>query len=168
VFEFDIESYRPQWLRGHSVITAAHGRRLRALIGRPLTHAWLAWDFQDNEWFSDCPVLFDFDGEQAEINHAKFDDLAITWNTVDPRRPVRWPGFALQWRDDQRPELRAFQGQALRDIELLVWTGRDMARGSVALSFRFTGGHVTVFNALDENGLSLGPPEPHHRRHSLR
>ncbi|MEV6761463.1 hypothetical protein AB0N16_12585 [Streptomyces sp. NPDC051105] len=51
-------------------------RRMRAL-----THAWLVWDVQDSEWFSDCPVLLDLTGEQVEINHAKFDDLSITWNT---------------------------------------------------------------------------------------
>ncbi|WP_158690490.1 hypothetical protein [Streptomyces sp. 142MFCol3.1] len=41
----------------------------------------LVWDVQDSEWISDCPVLLDFTGEQVEINHAKFDDLSIAWNT---------------------------------------------------------------------------------------
>lgn len=48
--------------------------------------AWLVWDVQDNEWFSDCPVLLSFTGEQVEVNHQKFDDPSITWNTVGPHR----------------------------------------------------------------------------------
>ncbi|MET9578859.1 hypothetical protein ABZY30_25385 [Streptomyces massasporeus] len=74
---------------------------MRALIGRPLTRVRLVRDVQDDEWFSDCPVLFDFTGEQVEINHQKFDDLSITWNTVDPRQPVRWADFDLQWRENE-------------------------------------------------------------------
>ncbi|MEU9895327.1 hypothetical protein ACIBCS_04110 [Streptomyces phaeochromogenes] len=168
MFNFGIETYRPQWLNGRSAIVAGHGRQLRALIGHPLTHAWLVWDVQDNEWFSDCPVLLDFTGEQVEINHRKFDDLSITWNTVDPHQPVRWPDFDLQWRCDMRRELHTLQGQTLQDVELLEWTGTDIAQGTVAVSFRFPHSQLTIANALDENELTLRPPESRYRRHSLR
>ncbi|MFJ7212798.1 hypothetical protein [Amycolatopsis sp. NPDC098790] len=168
MFNFGIESYRPQWLNGRSTVAAGHGKHLRALIDRPLTHAWLVWDVRGDEWFSDCPVLLDFAGEQIEINHAKVDDLSITWNTVDPHQPVRWPDFDLQWRHDIRPELCALQGQSLQDIELLEWTGSDMAQGTVAVSFCFPQSQLTIFNALDENGLTFGPPDSRYRRRSPR
>ncbi|WP_419667145.1 hypothetical protein [Streptomyces sp. 2-1] len=168
MFNFGIESYRPHWLNGRSAVAAGQGQQLRALIGRPLTHAWLVWDVQDNEWFSDCPVLLDFAGEQVEINHQKFDDLSITWNTVDPHQPVLWPDFDLQWRHDMRPELHAIQGQVLQDVELLEWIGSDMAQGTVAVSFCFPHSQLTIANALDENALTFGPPESRYQRHSLR
>ncbi|MGI5171030.1 hypothetical protein ACQEU3_42435 [Spirillospora sp. CA-253888] len=170
MFDFGIEGYRPRWQNGRSAVVASHGRRLRSLIGRPLTRAWLVWDVHDNEWFSDCPVLLDFTGEQVEINHQKFDDLSITWNTADPRRPVLWPGsdFDLQWRHDAHPELHALQDQVLQDVELLEWVGNDMAGGMIAVSFRFLRNQLTIANALDENGLTFGPPESSYRRHSLR
>lgn len=98
MFDFGMEGYRPHWLNGRSAVAADHGRRLRALIGRPLTRGWLVWDVEDDEWFPDCPVLLDFAGERTEVNHRKFDDLSITWNTVDPHRPVKWPGFDLHRR----------------------------------------------------------------------
>ncbi|MCX5554619.1 hypothetical protein [Streptomyces sp. NBC_00038] len=167
MLDFGIENYRPHWLNGRSAVLAAHGRPLHALIGRPLTHAWLVWDVQDDEWFSDCPVLLDFTGEQVEINHAKLDDLSITWNTVDTHRPVLWPDFDLQWRHDIRPELHALQSQRLQDVELLEWAGTDMAQGTVAVSFHFPHGQLTIANALDENGLTFGPPESRYLRHSL-
>jgi hypothetical protein len=168
VFDFGIGGYRPHWLNGRLAVEAGHGRRLRALIGRPLARAWLVWDVQDDEWFSDCPVLFDFTGEQVEINHQKFDDLSITWNTVDPHQPVRWPDFDLRWRHDTRAELHALQGQVLQDVQLLEWTGDDLARGSVAVSFRFPHDRLTIANALDENELTSGPPDARYQRHTLR
>ncbi|MGW3039273.1 hypothetical protein ACWC9T_04300 [Kitasatospora sp. NPDC001159] len=165
---FRIEDYRPQWLNGLSAVAASQGQRLRTLIGRSLTRAWLAWDVRDDEWFADGPVLLDFDGEQVEVNHYKLDDLAITWNTIDPHEPARWPGFDVRWRHEAYPELWSLQGQVLRDLELLEWTGSDLARGTVAVSFVFSEARLTVFNALDENGLDFGPPDPRYWRHSLR
>ncbi|MFF3565799.1 hypothetical protein ACFYXS_37810 [Streptomyces sp. NPDC002574] len=168
VFDFGIEGYRPEWLNGHSAVAASRGEQLRALIGRPLTHVWLVWEVPNDEWFSDCPVLLDFSGEQVEINHAKFDDVSITWNTVDPHQPVLWPDFDLRWRHDMRHEFQALQGQILQDVELLEWIGNDMAKGAVAINFRFPYSRLTVFNALDENGLSFGPPDSRYRRIPLR
>ncbi|MEU5536959.1 hypothetical protein [Streptomyces sp. NPDC020362] len=120
----------------------------------------MVWDLQDDEWFCDCPVLFDFDGEQVEINHHKLDELSVTWNTIDPARPVRWPGFDLQWRSEPLPELQALRGLALKDTELLEWMGRDVAHGNVDVGFAFETGRVTVFNSLDENGLSFDAALP--------
>ncbi|WP_225847728.1 hypothetical protein [Streptomyces sp. HPF1205] len=45
-------------------------------------------------------------------------------------------------------------------------TGRPLE--SVAVGFVFPEARLTVFNALDENGLDFGLPDPRCRRHSLR
>ncbi|GAA3470616.1 hypothetical protein [Nonomuraea roseola] len=37
----------------------------------------MVWDLDEDEGFADCPVLLDFEGEQVEINHRKFDALTI-------------------------------------------------------------------------------------------
>ena len=168
VFDFGIDGYRPHWLNDRAAVLAGHGERLRALIGRPLTRTWLVWDVQDEVWFPDCPVLLDFAGVQVEVNHQKFDDLSISWNTIHPHRPVRWPDFDLRWRADPLPELRALRGRTLRDLELLAWAGDDLARGTLALSFRFPDARLTVVNALDENGLAFGPPDGRYHGHALR
>ncbi|MFI0240285.1 hypothetical protein [Streptomyces sp. NPDC016845] len=168
MFDFGIEGYRPRWSSGRSSVVAGHGHRLRALVGRPLTCVWLVWDLEDDEWFRDCPVLLDFSGERVEINHRKFDDLSITWNTVDPARPVLWPGLELRWRFDADAELLGLRGQVLRDVELLEWSGRDAAEGTLAVSFLFRRDRLTIANALDENELTLGPPDSRYRPHSRR
>lgn len=158
MFDFGVEGYEPRWLRSRDAVERAHGPRLRALAGRVLTRTWTVWDLRDDEWFADCPVLFDFDGERVEVNHWKLDEVSLTWNSIDPGRPVQWPGFDLEWRFDPLPGLAALRGQALDRAELLVWTGKDAAEGNVDVSFVFPDARVSVFNALDENGLAFGPP----------
>ncbi|WP_328443512.1 hypothetical protein OG780_43910 [Streptomyces sp. NBC_00386] len=167
MFDFGLVGYQPMWLNHRSDVVREHAQRLRGLAGRTLTRVWMVWDLQDDEWFCDCPVLFDFEGEQVEINHDKFDDLSLTWNTIDPGRPVRWPGFDLRWRAEPLPGLRALRGQSLEGVELLEWTGRDLAQGNIDVSFVFGTSRVTVFNALDENGLSFDLPDGRQRSHPL-
>lgn len=171
---FDIRGHQPQWLYGRDAITAANGQRLRALAGRRLRHGWLVWDRDAGEWFADCPVLLDFDGEQVEVNHQKFNDLSITWNTIDPVGLAMWSNgddddpdvhtFHLEWRHDAKAELVAFEGQQLQAVELLEWVGRDLANGMIAVSFVFAGGRMTISNGLDENDLEFGAPHADYRR----
>ncbi|MDR7172917.1 hypothetical protein J2W56_006683 [Nocardia kruczakiae] len=69
---YGIDRSQPQWLVGRAAIESTHGQRVRELIGKRLTRSWLVRD-QDDEWFADCPVVPDFEGEQVEINHQKFE-----------------------------------------------------------------------------------------------
>lgn len=165
--DFDIRTYAPDWSCGRATIAARHGSRLRALIGRPLTRAWLLWDVPNDTWFADAPVLLDFGGERVEIQHQKFDGLALTWNSLNPHGCAHWPGFDLRWRHDADSVLAALQGQELHEIELLKHDDDDMAKAMVALGFVFPGGRVTVYNALDTNGLSYGAPSSAYERHAL-
>jgi hypothetical protein len=100
VFDFGIAGYRPAWLTGHSAVAAAHGRRLTMLKGRRLTQTFVVWDLDEDAWFSDGLLLLAFEGEQVEVVHQKFDELSITWNTVDPSQQLDWggQGFRLEWR----------------------------------------------------------------------
>lgn len=139
------------------------------LTGRRLTQTFVVWDLEGDAWFSDGLVLLDFEGEQVEIVHQKFDELSITWNTVDPSQPLDWGGQSLRlaWRPDVPSELVELSGQRLRNVELLEWTGEDVAQGMVAVSFAFPDGRVTVCNALDENGMEFGFPDRRYARHRL-
>ncbi|WP_433002641.1 hypothetical protein [Kribbella sp. CA-294648] len=119
-------------------------------------------------------VLLDFDGEQVELNHQKFNDLSITWNTIDPVGHSTWSNgtpevhsFSLAWRPEPRPELEVLKGQQLTAVELLEWAGGDVADRMIAVSFIFTDNRLTISNALDENDLELGAPHPSYRRHPL-
>ncbi|WP_204039153.1 hypothetical protein [Acrocarpospora phusangensis] len=129
----------------------------------------VVWDLDEDEWFTDSIVLLDFAGEQIEIVHRKLHDLSITWNTVDPAQPMDWAGqgFRLAWRDNAFPDLASLEGQALTAVELLDYVGDDIANGMVAPSFVFPGGRITVYNALDANGIEFDPPDPRYTRHAI-
>ncbi|MFE6844677.1 hypothetical protein [Streptomyces sp. NPDC057686] len=165
MFDFGIEGYRPHWLNDPGLVARTHGPRLRALSGRTLTQVWTVWDLVDDEWFRDCPVLLDFDDVQVEVNHRKFDDLSLTWNTINPRRPVSWTGFDLEWRSEALPGLQMLRGMTLRGAELLEWIVGNVAGSTADVSFVFPDARLTVFNALDENGLTFDPPGPDQRVH---
>jgi hypothetical protein len=168
MLKFGMDDYQPRWLNGYDAVAGEHGRRLGGLVGRPLTGVWLAWDLGEDTWYSDYPALFDFDGEQVEVQHQKFDDLSLTWNTIDPDLPVDRSDFCdLKWRAEPFPQLEGFLGLPLKSVELLEWTDGDMAHGSVDVSFVFADGRATVYNALDENGLNFGPPEAHQLVHGV-
>lgn len=48
-------------------------------------------------------------------------------------------------------------------MELLGWVGGDLADGSVAVGFQFADGWLTIYNALDENGIAFGGIAPEYR-----
>ncbi|MFG3644922.1 hypothetical protein ACGF3C_32080 [Micromonospora sp. NPDC047762] len=169
MIRYGIQDYQPQWLDGRNTIAAAHARRLAGLVGLTLQHVWLVWDLDDDEWFTDAPVLLDFGAEQVEIDHQKFDDLSITWNTINPSRAIEDPYFHLAWRPDPTPELVNLPGHTLRHVELLEWIGgdRDLADGSLAVGFDLDPAWLTVFNALDENGFEHQKPGQHYLRYRI-
>ncbi|MEV0890134.1 hypothetical protein [Promicromonospora sp. MEB111] len=166
---FGIEHYKTEYQHGLDAITARHGDRLDALAGRVLRRTWVLWDAEDDSWFSDAPVLFDFGNEQLEIQHYKFDELSITWNTIDARSAVRWPESELVWSDDALAGLSHLHGQRVLAGQLLEWRGPDpdLANGMVAVGVVLENGRVLVYNALDENGLDFGQPRPEYRSWSL-
>jgi hypothetical protein len=58
----------------------------------------------------------------------------------------------------------------MHTVELLEWCSADpgdLANGTVAVHFGFERAQLTVYNALDENGLAFQSPETSWRRHPL-
>jgi hypothetical protein len=134
----------------------------------------MVWDRKADEWFADAPVLLDFGANRVSIDHQKFDDLCVTWNTVDPNRSIEDSAdedslFDLVWRPDPTPQLAELAGRTLSRVTLLEWAGgdHDMANGSIALGFDLAPAWLTIFNAMDENGVAFGPPDGCYRRHHL-
>ena len=112
--------------------------------------------------------MLDFAGEQLEIQHQKFDDLSLTWNTIDPFQHVPYPDFDLVWRDDAVAELTRLQTRTVTAVDLLEYRGADMANGMVAVGIRFGDDYLVVQNNLDENGLAFGSPQREYQVHPIR
>lgn len=167
---FGIRDYDPLWTDGREGVTVLYGSRLAALAGLALQHVWVVWDLDDDEWFTDAPVLLDFGAASVAVDHQKFGDVALTWDTVDPARPIEDDFFHLEWRPEPLPELAGLPGRVLRHVELLEWVGGghgDVATGSIALGFDLAPAWLTIFNALDENGFEHDPPDGRYRRHRV-
>lgn len=168
VTDFDISGWIPDWAPAHAQL-AAHRPELRRRQSRRIVDAWLVWNLELNEWFADLPVVLLFDdGRQVEISWQKFDDLSITWNTVDVTvAPIAWVTSPLIWRSQAHETLRAVTGQTVASVASTehLFTTRDLASARASsvwlasglwLQTARTGLHI--FNALDENGLSNEPP----------
>ncbi len=86
--------------------------RLRALIGQRVTAGWTGWS--RDRMAPGAPVLLAFDGgEQIELAWQKWDDLSVTWNTVDPAEPELY-----EWRPAAPAEVAAVVGLAVTGIEV--------------------------------------------------
>jgi hypothetical protein len=157
-----IEGYEPVWHHSARALAAAHRARFGRLIGRPLVGAWVVWDVDRRSWFADGPVILGFGDSNVEITHRKFDECAITWDQVDMSMPLDWygSGFRLDWRAGAHPALAAVTGRRLREVNVIerimpsTWRPRVLD----AIELLFEGGRLSIYNAMDENGLT-GEPE---------
>ncbi|WP_123819541.1 hypothetical protein [Kitasatospora cineracea] len=160
-------------LTGLDAVRDAHGALLAGLAGRRLTGSAVVRFAEDGEWYADCPVVLEFDGRQVELCHWKLDELSIGWDTIDTTAPIEgweWHGHTPRWsRHDEL--LDDLTGRELHETALLEWRPADradLAAGTVAVEFVFTGGpRLRIVNALDENRIERGPAHPYYRRHRL-
>ena len=181
-----VSGWVAQFLPGQEQISV-HREKLLALVGSRLTNAWIVWNLDDDTWFADLPVVLQFDNDvQLELCWEKFDDLAVSWNTVDVSiAPTAWVTWPLEWRSRAHESLANAVGSVVTDVSVLeyflgtpsgVWArlprrkakpGSGEANG---LWFDTDRGGLHVFNALDENGLSNDRPSDgrDHRVTNLR
>lgn len=146
---------------------------LRELIGSKLTDVWLAWHTDHDEWFSDEAVVFRFGQRQLEACHIQISQLLITWNTVDLEQPPSWLGcygeMPLVWQKDRHPSIVPALNATLEDIAMVEYLPQAPANSRellYALEFKFDSGSLSMYNALDENGLKSEPLSgPEYRKH---
>lgn len=170
-FDYGIEGYEPRWLRGCRVVRTEHGERLRGLVGRVFTRGWVTVDPATDMWSTQCPVLLDVEGEQVEINHKGAFDMSITWNTIDPTRPMVRHNLRWSWRDDNASELVLLRGRPVRAVDLLEWfvhdDNEDDEIRDIAVALTIGNTELVIYNEADDTQLRTGPPTPWHRRHHI-
>ncbi|MEV0189965.1 hypothetical protein AB0I39_15670 [Kitasatospora purpeofusca] len=169
-----ITGYEPSFLFGIDEVRQAHGARLAALAGRRLTGFAVVRFVEDGSWYADCPVVLDFEGVRVEISHHDLNSFWMGWGEIDTTAALaNWEWFELTpaW-SDRDDRLAPFVGRELSEAALLEWCppaeSRDMARGTVAVEFRFGDDYLRIMNGLDENHVELGPAAPEHVRYHLQ
>jgi len=159
-------------------LLTSHGARLRSLVGKTIDATWVAWDLERDEWFVDEAVIVDAGESSLEIVCWKLSDIVLSWNAVDRAQPPHWvgewgPEFKLVWRRDAIAALREVVGRRILGISVVEYLHRttvvDDRRNPAnvgrrnqtwllhGLEFLLEGRTLEVFNALDQNGVTLEP-----------
>lgn len=176
VTDHGIPGWAPRWGPAGEQLTELRSI-LVGLRGRRIVDSRVVWDLEDNSWFADLPVVLLLDDHrQLEISWQKFDDLSISWDSLDlEAAPIGWADQPLAWQSQGHDALRSVNGRVITSTaltELLFTTGQTGTPGGWlvgGLLLETDGGSLHIFNALDENGLSFGPFEDteDHRRAPL-
>jgi hypothetical protein len=168
MFDFWIPGFRPAWVANRAGLVATHADRFRGLVGQVLTGVALMWDFTDDAWWADGPVVLVFDhGAQLELLHHKFSDLSVTWNTIDLSAALdggedpEWHRD-LGWCLDMPNGLAPLRGGRVERFQILRWAEapKGSRDGALGLGLVLTTGAMVVLNALDENGILIGDGQP--------
>lgn len=164
-----VSGWRPDFLPADEQLDR-QAARLRSLPGLRVAETWTVWDLEHDMWFADLPVVLRLEqGPQLEVCWEKFNDLSITWDTIDvtvtPKAWVEWP---LEWRRAAHPALAATEGATLAQVSVTsfrfvtenVHDPRDVRATwlTAGLWLATDRGGLHVFSGLDENGLSAEPP----------
>lgn len=137
-----------------------------SMIGEKLREAWLVWDVDGDEWFSDEPVVLRFGERMLALSFSYLSRLSLMEAQWSERNfPEVVPGeFQTRWRDDAHPCVRNVIGSTLSAVEgvgfLMATRAIDGTEQRDAwllngIGFKFEDGkYLTIFNALDTNAMS--------------
>jgi hypothetical protein len=168
---FDVIGWTPQWQSGDSAFEA-HAERLRGLAGRVVVDVCGVFDVGDDRWVPSFPIVVAFaDGTQLEVCWQRFNELAISWNSIRiDTEPVRGDEWTLQWRSISVANFDAalVRGERIAQVTcaetLLRWSGSTADSSAtwliagIYLRVQNRRG-IHIFNALDENGIDHHPVE---------
>lgn len=173
-----VSGWAPDFLPARSQFDR-HVDRLRSLVGGQVSDAWVVWNLENDDWFADLPVVLQMKhGAQLEVCWEKFDELSITWGTIDVSvRPRAWVEWPLEWRPRALPVLASVEGATVQDLAVssFLFKTQNMDHPhNVSAVWLTTGlwigtesGGLHIFNALDENGVSSQLP-PRDNEHDWR
>jgi hypothetical protein len=145
---------------------------LSGTIGNEIECSWVAWHHSYDQWWDDAPVILRIDGVNYEFCWQKTSDFALTRDTIDVRREVKWTNSEdslLFWKKDALPRLQAVVGKRIIGLQLQghqVVTDIPSVRENygdfmepVGLNFLFEDGLLSIYNSLDSNGLATRQEE---------
>lgn len=167
-----------------------HGDALSACLGQTIDGTWVAWDTREDCWLPDEAVILRIGSQNLEIVCWQLDGISLSWDAIDLTSKPAWvtdwgSEFSLEWRRDPLPDLKAVVGSVVRGMNVLEYRYRTTvvsARDAPetvgrqyeswllhGLELELGGLTLSVFNALDESGVTLAPSEgPDFRRTPVR
>ena len=157
-----IKGYRPQWINDKEDAIKMLQTFASAWVGATIEKTYVGWFTEYDNWYQDFPVILVVGGKQYEICWYKADDLSITEDQIDIEN---WnaPDERVVIRQDALPELERAIGKTITGVEL----GESEINGTAiinSVNLILEGGYLTIFNNLDENGVSNEPNSDTYQR----
>lgn len=171
---FGVETYNPKFFMDVYQICEKYEQHFKELIGKYISETWIVWDKNHNEWFRDCPIIFNINGIQLELCAYKLDQFAITFNEINLSEKLDWYGmdeFDLEWRRDAFAELLQIKNKLIKNIEIIEYNfsteviyskNEPESIGYKAscwvlngIGFELESSYFSIYNGLDENAITL-------------
>jgi hypothetical protein len=143
---------------------------LAALVGRVLETGWVAWDVDEECWFSIEPVVLRIGESQLDVAL----DLSMLWldsDSIDVNAPVDASfdedGYVVAWKQDGHPALDLARGRAVVGVYAIEFEAHFFAAeaapgaspdgawwlGGLGLELE-GGGVLELVSNVDENFMS--------------
>ncbi len=155
-----ISGYRPDWVSDPEHLVRHHASALGAMLHSELAAIWVLWDTTDEERYADAPVIIQFAaGPRVEICCWRFDEVSVTYDSIDVGKPVRWDGEprTFEWRRDALSPFSSLIGSHLRSVDLveneLVLGDSTWCLGG--LEFGFEIASLAIYNGLDDTQMAV-------------
>lgn len=154
-----IQGYNPDWVEDREKAEALVHAFASQWIGKTIDASYVGWYTPDDEWYEDFPIILEIGGSQFEICWQKFDSLSITKNQINLEKCVSY-GEIIPYKKDALPPLREAIGKRIKSVRLGMspMTFEDKVLPMInSVDFELENGFLTVYNGLDENGISNVP-----------
>lgn len=118
-----IKNYQPQWSDSYTELLKLIVHI--PLIGCQVQALWSLWDEDNDEWFSDAPVVICTQENQIEFCANKLNEFSFSLDSIDLSVPVYWcgeedPGTkSFRWVQQKNPEFRDLVGKLITEIEIV-------------------------------------------------
>lgn len=154
-----IEGYCPNWVHDKDTALELLESFAREWVGKSIDSTYVGWYTEDDTWYEDIPIVLIIGEKQYEICWHEFDDLSITENQLN-LNSCMVSGLSIPMRKNSLPVLNKAIGKTILGVELgesEMSADDKKTRIINSVNFILEAGYLTVFNALDENGVADEP-----------
>jgi hypothetical protein len=160
-----IKNYQPQWKDSATGLLELIEKA--PLIGYPVEELWSLWDKENDEWFSDAPVIIGIQGRRFEFCATKLNTFSFSVDSIDVRVPVYWCSHEdsdiepFHWVRRRNPEFADLVGEEISGIEIIESCDLDVSSFMglepemlIGVALLFEDKRLEILNGLDCNFLS--------------
>ncbi|MBJ7557026.1 hypothetical protein [Marinomonas spartinae] len=154
-----IQGYNPEWVEDKEAAIELVKSYSRKWIGNTISSSYVGWFSPDNEWDENLPIVLIIGDVQYEICWQKFDSLAITSKQINLYHCI-CSGELTPYKRNYHEAINKCLEKEIVSVELgmssMTLEGKVLPMIN-SIDFHLVGGFLTIYNALDENGLSNEP-----------